>query len=73
MIAKLKDLWVQHGTKILGAGGVVLSSLSLIDHETLQLIESTFGPVYGPRVTHGLAIFGGVMTAYRGFKNSQPK
>jgi hypothetical protein len=69
----LRAQWAANGTKILGVGGVILSSLSLLDHETLQLIESTFGPVYGPRVTHGLAILGGIMTAYRGFKNSQPK
>ena len=70
---QLKAIWVHHGTKALGFGGMLLSSLSLIDHETLKLIETTFGPLYGPRITHGLAIFGGFMTAYRGFKNSQPK
>ena len=67
---QLKAIWTNHGTKVLGFGGMLLSTLSLIDHETLQIIESTFGPVYGPRVTHSIAIIGGVMTAYRGFTNS---
>lgn len=69
--AQLKAIWSQHGTKVLGFGGMVLSTLSLLDHETIDIIGSTFGPVWGPRVTHGLAIFGGVMTVQRGRHNSQ--
>lgn len=63
--------WKLNGTKLLGFGGMILGFLSLIDLETVNVIGSTFGPVWGPRVTHGFAIFGGLMTAYRGFKNSQ--
>lgn len=70
---QLKAIWGQHGTKLLGAGGMVLSTLSLLDHETINLIGTTFGPAWGPRVTHGLAILGGVMTVRRGMANSQPK
>jgi hypothetical protein len=69
----ISALWAKHGTKLLGFGGIVLGSISLIDHETMDIIGHTFGPVWGPRVTHGLAIFGGLATAYRGFANSQPK
>ena len=67
----LKSLWTENGTKVLGFGGAILGSLSLLDHETLDIIGQTFGPLWGPRVTHGLAIFGGFMTAYRGFTNSR--
>lgn len=50
---------------------MVLSTLSLLDHETINLIGTIFGPLWGPRVTHSLAILGGVMTVRRGMKNSQ--
>ena len=69
--AQLKAIWSNHGTKVLGFGGMLLSTLSLLDHETINVIGSTFGPIWGPRVTHGLAILGGVMTVRRGMKNSQ--
>ena len=67
----LMQKWRESGTKILGFGGVILGSLSLLDHETIDVIGQTFGPTWGPRVTHGLAIAGGVATAYRGFTNSR--
>lgn len=72
-IEQLKAIWSNHGTKVLGFGGMVLSTLSLLDHETINLIGVTFGPLWGPRVTHGLAVLGGVMTVRRGMANSQPK
>jgi hypothetical protein len=77
MLARLNEwrrgLWAQHGTKVIGYAGAALSTLSLLDHETIDLIGSTCGPVWGPRVTHGLAIFGGVMTVRRGRQNSRPQ
>jgi hypothetical protein len=73
MIARLKAFWAAHGTKLLGLGGVALSTLALVDHETIHLIATTFGPAWGARIEGGFAIFGGIMTAYRGFENSNPK
>jgi hypothetical protein len=69
---QLKAIWTHHGTKVLGFGGAVLSTLSLIDRETINVIGETFGPKYGPVITHGFTIVGGLGVAYRGFKNSRP-
>lgn len=71
MIAAIKkwfaDWWAAHGTKILGFGGAIVSTLSLIDHETIQLIEGTIGSFWA----HIITIIGSLTVAYRGFKNSQ--
>ena len=48
-----------------------MGALSYLDHETVQIIERTVGPKYGPPVSHGLIILGGLATAYRGFTNSR--
>ncbi len=67
----LRDLWDRHGTKILGAGGIFLSTISLIDQETVHLVADLFGPLWAPRITHGFAIFGGILTAFRGVANTR--
>lgn len=73
MIQKLKDLWAHSGTKVIGFGTTALGALSLLDATTVHLIEQTFGPHWGHRVSSGLLILGGVGTAVRGFTNSKPK
>jgi hypothetical protein len=73
VIAWLKSLWIQHGTKVIGIGTSITGALALLDHETVDLIGKAFGPEGGPRVTRGLLIVAGLGTAYRGFKNSQPR
>jgi hypothetical protein len=67
----LRAQWQLNGTKLLGYGGAIISMLTLIDHETIDMIGQTFGPVYGPRVTHALALAGSLATAYRGYENSK--
>jgi len=69
----VKNLWLHHGTKVIGFGTSIAGALALLDHETVDLIGSVFGPAGGPRVTRGLLIVAGLGTAYRGFRNSQPK
>lgn len=70
MIEWLKFQWRDKGTRILGYGGALVSIISLIDRETIDLIGNTFGPKYGPYITHGLTIIGALATAYRGHKNA---
>lgn len=67
----LSRQWQASGTKMLGYGGALISILTLLDHETIDMIGQTFGPVYGPRVTHALALAGSLATAYRGYENSK--
>lgn len=69
----IKYLWTKHGTKLIGFGTSVVGALSLLDHETMDIIGKVFGPQGGPRVTRGILLIAGLGTAYRGFKNSQPK
>ena len=71
MLDRIRDAWRSHGTKILGFGSTLIGALSAIDHDTLHLIETEFGPHYGPHVTHALLIVGGVGVAWRGFTNSK--
>lgn len=71
MIAWLKAQWATNGTKIYGYGGAALSCLTLLDRETIDVIGATFGPKWGPVVTHGLTIAGGLGVAYRGHVNSR--
>jgi hypothetical protein len=66
----LKNLWKSHGTKVTGFATAALGALTYVDHETLNLIQGTFGPKYGPHVTHGILVASGLLTAYRGFSNS---
>ncbi len=71
---KLKAIWAGHGTKLSGFGMSVLGTLTLLDHETIDLIGQTLGPDWGPRLKHGILIIGGLMVARRGYTNSsQPK
>lgn len=68
-----KQLWAEHGTKVLGYGSILIGALAEIDERTAQLIASLFGHAKETMVLHLLLAFGGVMTAMRGYKNSQPK
>lgn len=65
--------WTLHGTKIIGFGTALLGALEFIDHETLQLIDTSLGPKWGPLTSHAIQILAGVLTAKRGFTNSQNK
>ena len=71
MLERVKQVWSQHGTKLIGAGSALVGTLTLIDHETADKIGETLGPVWGPRVKHALWIGAGIGTAYRGFTNSR--
>jgi hypothetical protein len=66
-------VWGAHGTKISGFAMAAVGTLTLLDHETIDLIGETLGPAWGPRVKHGILIVGGLVVARRGFSNSQPK
>lgn len=63
------SLWKKHGTKVIGYVSAVAGIVEFIDMKTVNLIETSF-PKYGPYVSHGILIASGVMTAYRGHKNS---
>ena len=67
----IASVWKNHGTKVIGFGSAALGALAYIDHSTIQVVETTLGPKYGPITSHGLLIGAGLATAYRGFKNSQ--
>ena len=67
----LRAQWHHNGTKILGLGGTLIGSLSLLDHETIDMIGNTLGPNWGPRAKCALMIIGGVAVAFRGYRNSQ--
>jgi len=69
--SKWQSLWKQHGTKIIGAFSTVAGMLLLLDHETIDLMASLFGPVWKPRITRALLILIGLGTAWRGFTNSR--
>jgi hypothetical protein len=70
MFQKLRAWWKDHGTKILGYGGTLIGSLSMLDAATLNLIKTTLGPKWGPLVYGALMILGGIMVAKRGYTNS---
>ena len=72
MILDPRLWWAKHGTKILGFGSAAVGGLAYIDHETVQLIETTLGPTWGPRFSHAILITAGLMVARRGFRNSNP-
>lgn len=69
----LMTIWKSHGTKVIGFATSLIGALTLIDHETLDLIGQTCGPKGGPRVTRAILLIAGLATAYRGYRNSQPK
>lgn len=66
----VSNYWKTHGTKILGFGSAIVGAIEYIDHQTVQLIESTFGPKHGPVISHIIMVVAGLLTAYRGFSNS---
>jgi len=71
MFEKTKQLWKDHGTKIIGFGSTVIGSLSMLDATTIHIIEKTLGEHWGHRVSAGLLIVGGFGTAVRGFTNTK--
>jgi hypothetical protein len=66
----LQKWWTLHGTKILGYGSAAIATVEYIDQKTVQLVETTFGPKYGPMLSHGILLISGLLTAKRGFVNS---
>lgn len=66
----MKDYWHNHGTKIIGFASTAVGILTLIDSATWQGIERALGPQLGEHVANGVLILSGVMTAYRGFRNT---
>lgn len=73
MFQRVRDLWSQHGTKLIGFGSTVLGVVSLIDASTLHVIDELFGPHWGHRVSSGLMVVGGIGTAWRGYTNSKAR
>ena len=65
--------WHEHGTKILGFGGVAIGALEYIDDQTIKAVESVAGPHYGPLLSHGLTAIGGLLVARRGYLNTARK
>lgn len=73
LVQSLHDLWVNHGTKIIGFVTSAIGALALLDHETLDLIGQILGPNNGPIFTRVILLISGLATAYRGYRNSAPK
>ena len=71
MFEQPKVWWKCHGTKIIGAVTYLTGLLAFIDHETVQLIKEALGPVWGARAAFALMILAGLVTAKRGYTNSQ--
>lgn len=71
-VYQIKMLWHLHGTKVIGFGAAVVGTLEVIDQATVQLIQSFFGPHWGPYVGKAILIFSGLMAARRGYRNSNP-
>lgn len=69
----LRSWWSNHGTKILGFGSALLGAATYVDEQTIHAIEFVSGPHWGPIFSHGLMVVAGLMTAWRGFLNSQKK
>lgn len=59
--------WAAHGTKILGFWMAAITTVSLIDQKTLNLIGTTLGPGW----INAVLILSGLATAYRGFTNTK--
>jgi hypothetical protein len=66
----MKEYWHKHGTKLIGFVSSAIGVVELIDSTTWQVIERLLGPQLGKVVSNGVLILSGVMTAYRGFRNS---
>jgi hypothetical protein len=62
--------WHKHGTKIIGFVTTAIATLEFIDQATINVIETTLGPRWGPMVAHTILITTGIATARRGFHNS---
>lgn len=63
--------WSAHGTKIIGFGAASVGALEFIDSGTLRLIETALGPKWGALTSHAILMASGLLTAYRGYTNSQ--
>jgi hypothetical protein len=70
---KLKDMWHNDGTKMIGYASTALGAVSMIDATTVHIIENFVGPHWGHRVSAGLLVLSGIGTAYRGYKNTTVK
>jgi hypothetical protein len=66
-----RQWWTNHGTKIIGFGSTVVGVITYIDQETIKVIESALGPIWGMRVRLLIFITAGLATAKRGFTNQQ--
>jgi len=67
---KLSAIWAGHGTKISGFLLSIIGTLTLLDHETVDLIGQVLGPLWGVRFKQAIVIIGGLMVARRGYTNS---
>ncbi len=67
----LKQWWADHGTKILGYGSMIVGMLEVLDAHTVQVIQSVFGPKYGPIVSGVIQVLSGIAVARRGVINSR--
>ncbi len=65
-----RRFWLAHGTKVIGFTTAAIASLEFVDQATVNLIQTSLGPKWGPVVSHVILITAGLLTARRGFQNS---
>jgi len=70
VLAIWKRWWVDHGTKITGFAASIAGTITMIDHETVNMIGQIFGPTWEPRIVRGILVLAGLITAHRGFTNT---
>lgn len=58
------DLWTHHGTKLLGFAQVTAGALAIAD-------PALIGPVFGENGVRYILLASGLLTAWRGFMNTQ--
>lgn len=63
----IKGIWKSHGTKVLGAIGVALGTLAAMDPATLTAVLTALLGPRGPAIS---VIVIGLLTFYRGFRNT---
>ena len=68
----LKQIWCDHGTKILGFFEAAVGLIEFVDQNTINLVGGFFGPRWGPFVARGIQIGSGILVARRGYRNSRP-